>query len=72
MSEIHLAFEAGFRDGLKLKRHISAHEVSERYPEYNSEEIADYLNGLEDGIAGDFFRYAARLVRAQGRRNGKQ
>ena len=49
------AFEHGWADGAAGRAYQTAREVLERLP-YDSERAAAYLNGAEDGRAGDRFR----------------
>lgn len=50
-------FCRGFEDGLCEKECISRIDAYERLPIEWHEFVDDYLNGHDDGIARDWFRY---------------
>jgi hypothetical protein len=56
------AFLMGFQDGQRDKTYYSAHQVLHRFPDWPDENVATYLNGLDDGIKGDDYRIAPILT----------
>lgn len=49
-------FGTGWYHGAVSKRHVSARQVLDRYPEMTSEQVELYLNGRDDGVSGDTSR----------------
>jgi len=47
------AFRIGFQHGEMTGQHVSPREVSNWSPGWDAAEIEAYLNGRDDGVAGD-------------------
>jgi hypothetical protein len=50
-------FCAGFMDGRRTRVFFSRKQAEAKYPRANSEQINAYLNGRDDGVQRDTFRY---------------
>lgn len=46
-------FETGFRHGVATGLPASARQVAEHYGEITTDDLERYLNGRDDGVAGD-------------------
>lgn len=49
-------FELGFIHGQITGRYASPRQTEIKYPHWTDEEVSTYLNGRQDGVAGDTFR----------------
>ncbi|MEW6263366.1 MAG: hypothetical protein AB1641_09830 [Thermodesulfobacteriota bacterium] len=62
------AFIDGYRYGRKLKKDMTPREANKVRPGYNHKEIDVFLNGLQDALIGDDYRYRlAQRHLAEGR-----
>lgn len=52
------AFVTGYRHGCMRSERSSPREATERFPHWANAQIEAYLNGQDDGIAGDHTRFA--------------
>lgn len=50
------AFVKGFKLGLKTGEHMSRRDAEAMFPEMCAGEVESLLAGMDDGVAGDFFR----------------
>jgi hypothetical protein len=51
------AFKAGFWVGTVTGRELSANEVEEMNSDLSSREVEAFLNGNDDGVKGDSWRF---------------
>ena len=56
------AFALGFIDGRKVKKHISRKQAERKLRGLHSAAIDCYLNGHDDGVKGDDFRYRLNQI----------
>ena len=50
------AFAAGYYEASIQPKADTVREVLDIHPEYTADEVDAYLNGRDDGLAGDTFR----------------
>jgi hypothetical protein len=56
------AFKLGYRHGMATKAYVSRRQVAEQFPAWNDDTIDRYLNGRDDGVAGDDWRLRQRAA----------
>lgn len=57
MSKDQAAFVAGFMKGLRSKVTMTARKTQAQNPHFDTDQVACYLNGYEDGQSHDSWRY---------------